>query len=91
MVLKDCSMLITGSNMSGKTSFIRTIGINVITAQVLNTCFAEEFALTQMKIYSAIRGCPGPYQERYLRDLHRHGQVDSERAPAGRTAYAAND
>lgn len=53
--LSECSMLITGSNMSGKTSFIRTIGINVITAQVLNTCFAEEFALPYLKIYSAIR------------------------------------
>jgi len=55
MALKDCSMLITGSNMSGKTSFIRTIGVNAITAQVLNTCFAEEFALPYLKIYSAIR------------------------------------
>lgn len=53
--LSDCSMLITGSNMSGKTSFIRTIGINVITGQVLNTCFAYEFTLSQMKIYSTIR------------------------------------
>lgn len=53
--LRDRSMLITGSNMSGKTSFIRTIGINVITAQVINTCFAEEFTLPHMKIYSAIR------------------------------------
>lgn len=49
------SILLTGSNMSGKTSFIRTIGINVITALTLNTCFAEKFALPRMKIFSAIR------------------------------------
>jgi len=49
------SILLTGSNMSGKTSFIRTIGINVITGQTINTCFADEFRLSQMNIFSAIR------------------------------------
>ena len=41
--------------MSGKTSFIRAIGINVITGLTLNTCFAKEFNFSRMKIYSAIR------------------------------------
>lgn len=49
------SILLTGSNMSGKTSFIRTIGINSITALTLNTCFADYFELPRMKIFSAIR------------------------------------
>jgi len=49
------SILLTGSNMSGKTSFIRTIGINVITALTLNTCFAKNFATPRMKVFSAIR------------------------------------
>jgi hypothetical protein len=49
------SILLTGSNMSGKTSFIRTIGINVITGLTLNTCFAEKFAMPRMSIFSAIR------------------------------------
>ena len=35
------SILITGSNMSGKTSFIRTIAINAITGKAINTCFAN--------------------------------------------------
>lgn len=39
------SMLITGSNMSGKTSFIRTVAINALTAQTINTCFAEQMRL----------------------------------------------
>ena len=39
------SVLITGSNMSGKTSFIRTIAINTITGKALNTCFANEFRI----------------------------------------------
>ena len=49
------SILLTGSNMSGKTSFIRTIAINVITGLTINTCFAEDFTMPVMHIYSAIR------------------------------------
>ena len=53
--LNNKSVLLTGSNMSGKTSFIRTIAINALTAQALNTCFADELVLQRMKIYTAIR------------------------------------
>jgi len=53
--LQDKSILLTGSNMSGKTSFIRTIGINVITGLTIHTCFARKFALPRMKVFSAIR------------------------------------
>ncbi len=49
------SFLLTGSNMSGKTSFIRTIGINVITGLTINTCFAESITIPRIRIYSAIR------------------------------------
>jgi DNA mismatch repair ATPase MutS len=49
------SVLLTGSNMSGKTTFIRTIGINAILAQTINTCFASEFSLPEINIYSAVR------------------------------------
>lgn len=49
------SILLTGSNMSGKTSFIRTIGINAITGLTLNTCFADQFSFPRVRIYSAIR------------------------------------
>ncbi|SEJ40461.1 MutS domain V [Dyadobacter koreensis] len=53
--LNERSALLTGSNMSGKTTFIRTIGINAITAQTINTCFAEEFNSPVLKIHSAVR------------------------------------
>jgi hypothetical protein len=53
--LHQKSVLLTGSNMSGKTTFIRTIGINAIVAQTINTCFAREFILPQLKVHSAIR------------------------------------
>ena len=49
------SILLTGSNMSGKTSFIRTLGINVITGLTINTCFAAQFSMPRMRVFSAIR------------------------------------
>ena len=49
------SLLLTGSNMSGKTTFIRSISINSILAQTLNLCFAKEYIAPFFKIYSSIR------------------------------------
>ena len=49
------SVLLTGSNMSGKTSFIKTIGLNVVTGLTLNTCFSKEFKMPRMRLYTAIR------------------------------------
>jgi len=53
--LSDASLLLTGSNMSGKTTFIRTIGINALTALTINTCFAESFSIPRLRLWSAIR------------------------------------
>jgi len=53
--VNDKSILLTGSNMSGKTSFIRTIGISAITGLTINMCFAEQFSMPSIRIYSAIR------------------------------------
>lgn len=43
ITLHGKSVLITGSNMSGKTTFIRVIGLNLLAAQALHTCFARSF------------------------------------------------
>lgn len=52
--LNDTSYLVLGSNMSGKTSFIRTIGLNVIIAQTLNTSFAKQMSLSKQYVQSVI-------------------------------------
>ena len=52
--LSKDSYLILGSNMSGKTSFIRTVGINILLAQTINTCFAKQAILHKQRIYSVI-------------------------------------
>jgi MutS domain V len=49
------SVLITGSNMAGKTTFLRTILINSILAQTLHICFANEMQLPIVKQFSSIK------------------------------------
>jgi hypothetical protein len=41
LALRDRSMLLTGSNMSGKSTFIRTVGVNAVLARTIHTVFAE--------------------------------------------------
>lgn len=53
--LNNKSLLLTGSNMSGKTTFIRTIALNNILAQTLYLCFAKSFEAPFLKVFSSIR------------------------------------
>ena len=55
LIVNEKSILITGSNMSGKTTFLRTVAINSILAQTINTCFADEFKSPMFKQFSSIR------------------------------------
>jgi hypothetical protein len=47
-------MLVTGSNMSGKSTFLRTAGVNVVLAQTINTCLAESYAAPVFHVRSCI-------------------------------------
>jgi hypothetical protein len=55
LTLDGRSALITGSNMAGKTTFIRTVGINVILAQTLHLCLAREALLPRAVVCASIR------------------------------------
>lgn len=50
----DRSLLITGSNMSGKSAFIRSVAINVLCAHTINTCFAARFSSTFLKLHAVM-------------------------------------
>ena len=52
--LNGKSAFITGSNMSGKSTFLRTVLINVLLAQTLYVCFAESLTTTIMQPFSCI-------------------------------------
>ena len=47
--------IITGSNMSGKTSFLRTIGINLILANAGSYVCASTFTSSYLKIFTSMR------------------------------------
>jgi len=47
-------VLITGSNMSGKSTFLRTIGVNVILAQSVNSCLADSYNAPVYRVLSCI-------------------------------------
>jgi energy-coupling factor transporter ATP-binding protein EcfA2 len=55
LTISDKSVLITGSNMSGKSTFLRTLAINSILAQTIYTCFADEYVSPILKQFSSIR------------------------------------
>lgn len=46
--------LITGSNMSGKTTFIRAIAINALLSQTIHTSFAREYKAPLLRIFTSI-------------------------------------
>ncbi|MER3424805.1 MAG: DNA mismatch repair protein MutS, partial [Nitrospiraceae bacterium] len=48
-------MMITGSNMSGKSTFLRTIGINTCLAQAGAPVCADSFEWTWVRIFCCIR------------------------------------
>jgi len=55
LTLNNKSLLLTGSNMSGKTTFIRTIALNSIFAQTINITFADYYNAPFFKLITSIR------------------------------------
>lgn len=53
--LDGTGLLLTGSNMSGKTTFIRTLMLNALLAETLDICFAASWTAPYMRLFSAIR------------------------------------
>ncbi len=48
------NILLTGSNASGKSTFLRTLGINILLAQTIHTCMAKECKLPFCKLYTSM-------------------------------------
>jgi len=47
--------LITGSNMAGKSTFLRTLGVNMIIAMAGGPVCANSFRVSNMKVHSSMR------------------------------------
>ena len=51
----DQRFIITGANASGKSTFAKTLAVNVISAQTLNICYAREFSLRSACVYTSMK------------------------------------
>jgi hypothetical protein len=47
--------LVTGSNMAGKSTFLRSVGVNIVLAMMGSTVCAKSFTLSNMKVISSMR------------------------------------
>jgi len=77
---KHCIALITGSNMAGKSTFLRTIGINAVLAYAgapVNASFME-ISVMQMVTYMRIRDSINESTSTFKAELNRIMQVLEE-------------
>jgi hypothetical protein len=54
ITIREAGVTITGSNMAGKTTFLRTLGVNVLLAQTVCTCLASSYTASLFRIFSLI-------------------------------------
>ena len=52
--VQNRGMLITGSNASGKSTFLKMTAINAILAQTIHTCAAKEYSGNYFRIFSSM-------------------------------------
>lgn len=54
LAVHDASMLITGSNMSGKTTFVRAVGVNAVLATAVATVCATTWSAPAYRVRTSI-------------------------------------
>ena len=54
ITLRKPGAIVTGTNMAGKSTFLRTVGINVICAQTAGFAFAERYRGVRLTVLSSI-------------------------------------
>jgi hypothetical protein len=55
VALSGQSALIVGSNMAGKTTFIKMVGTNILLGRTLGVCFATAAVIPRAKVMASIR------------------------------------
>ena len=50
----DKGVLITGSNASGKSTFLKTVALNAILAQTVYTCTAQEYSANYLQVMTSM-------------------------------------
>ncbi|MBO5336139.1 MAG: hypothetical protein J6A94_03295 [Lachnospiraceae bacterium] len=53
-ITTEKGVLLTGSNASGKSTFLKTVALNAILAQTIHTCTAQEYKAPVYRIFSSM-------------------------------------
>ena len=53
--LRNNIVIISGSNMSGKTTYLRTVGINIVLARAGGPVCAKEMTFSDLSVYTSMR------------------------------------
>jgi hypothetical protein len=75
-------VVITGSNMSGKSTFLRTIGVTTVMAQTINTCVASVYEAPARLVRSCIGRVDDPAQGKSYYLVEVEAVLDLVRAAA---------
>ncbi len=69
--LREKSCLITGSNMAGKTTFMKTVGLNIILGKNLGFCLARRASLPDVTVRSTIKRSDsiGEHKSYYFKEI----------------------
>lgn len=48
------SILLTGSNASGKSTFLKTLGVNMVLSQSIHTCLAKSYQMPLVSVFTSL-------------------------------------
>lgn len=82
--IRDKGVFISGSNMAGKSTFLRTVAVNVMLAQAIGTCCAAGYRGSLLRIISSIHQADelGEGKSYYLKEAERlHTIIQATEGP----------
>jgi hypothetical protein len=91
--LDQRSVLVTGSNMAGKTTFIKMIGVNALLAQTLGFCLASEATIPSARIMASVqaRHSVGSGKSHYFSEVETIHSLLAQSEACGRAIFVIDE